>query len=359
MAQPGGKAAGLAAVLRAGGLTGVLAADELTRSPEWLPLDGAPGAAVRLVRLNEENYREASFLDQRLLERGYAQGACDLAVLEAAVARLAVRAHYIFHTGHVGSTLVSRLIGAYPGFFSLREPALLRALAMRGPAEAAPRLEAALALLSRTWRPGERAVVKATSFVSELSTSILAAGEQAVAILMFVSPAAYLAGILAGPNSRAEIRQLDAVRLQRLEGRLGPEGLLAAPRSEGESVAMSWLCEMTALCHAAERFAARVRWVNFDEFLAEPRSGLADILAALGARPAAKEIETLVSGPLMRRYSKAPEYAYDAALRREVLRSAELEHAGEIRRGIEWLQKRAGRHPLARRAFEMSAAERL
>jgi hypothetical protein len=336
----------------------VIAADELTRSPEWLPVDNT-GAAVRLVRLDEENYREASFLDQRLLERGYAQDSCDLAVLEAAVARLAVRAHYLFHTGHVGSTLVSRLIGAYPGFFSLREPSLLRALAMREPAEGAPRLEAALALLSRTWQPGERSVVKATSFVSELATSILAAGQDAVAILMYVDPAAYLAGILAGPNSRAEIRQLDAVRRQRLEGRLGPEGLLPGPRSEGESIAMSWLCEMTALCRAAERFTARVLWVNFDSFLAEPRAGLAQILAALGARPAADEVESLVAGPLMRRYSKAPEYAYDAALRREVLRSAELEHADEIRRGIGWLQQQAGRHPLARRAFEMPAAERL
>jgi hypothetical protein len=337
----------------------VIAAEELTRSPEWLPLESTGEAALRLVRLDEEDYREASFLDQRLLGQGYAQSACDLAVFEAAAARLAVRAHYIFHTGHVGSTLVSRLVGAHPGFFSLREPALLRALALRGPADGAPRLEAALALLSRTWHPGQRAVVKATSFVSELAASILAARQDAVAIFMFADPPAYLRSILAGPNSRAEIRQLGPVRLQRLERRLGLGDFRPDPRSEGESIAMSWLCEMTALRQAADRFDARVLWINFDRFLGEPRSGLAAILGALGPRPAADQVETLVTGPLMSRYSKAPEYAYDAALRREVMRSAEREHAGEIRRGIEWLQQRAGRHPLARRVFEMSAGERL
>ena len=49
----------------------------------------------------------------------------------------------------------------------------------------------------------------------------------------------------------------------------------------------------------------------------------------------------------MRQYSKAPEYAYDTALRRELLASADREHAAEIRRGMDWLQAAAQRHALA------------
>jgi hypothetical protein len=337
----------------------VIGVDSLANSPEWLPLDATATAALRLIRLDEAAYRNASFLDQRLLGQGYAQDLCEPAALEAAASRLRMRAHYIFHTGHVGSTLVSRLVGAQPGFFSLREPAVLRTLALRGEGESGPRLEAALALLSRTWHPGQRAVVKATSFVSELAAAILAADQDAAAIFMFVDAAAYLRGILAGPNSRAEIRQLGALRRQRLARRLGPGNFHPDPRSEGEWIAMSWLCEMTALGEAADRFGTRVLWVDFDRFLAEPRSQLAAILGALGSRPAPDEVEKLVTGPLMTRYSKAPEFAYDAALRRQVMRSADLEHADEIRNGIGWLQQWSARHPLARRAFEMSAAGRL
>jgi hypothetical protein len=72
------------------------------------------------------------------------------------------------------------------------------------------------------------------------------------------------------------------------------------PRSEGEHVAMSWLCEMTALHQAAARFSSRVRWVNFDAFLSEPFAELQSIFRTLGATPANSEIEVLVTGSTMR-----------------------------------------------------------
>jgi hypothetical protein len=60
----------------------------------------------------------------------------------------------------------------------------------------------------------------------------------------------------------------------------------------------------------------------------------------------------------MRQYSKAPEHAYDTALRQAVLREARGEHATEIDRGMRWLERIAASHPLARRALEMSQRER-
>ena len=77
-----------------------------------------------------------------------------------------------------------------------------------------------------------------------------------------------------------------------------------------------------------------------------PQRGLQGVLAALGARVAPQELEPLVSGPLMRRYSKAPEHFYDAALRRELLLAASHEHATEVRRGMLWLERLAARYPL-------------
>jgi hypothetical protein len=301
---------------------------------------------MRLVRLDEAAYRAASFLDQRLLGSGYPHGVCALEVLQAAAARLVARPHYVFHTGHVGSTLVSRLIGAQPGFFALREPSLLRGLAQSAPGTAAPGLDTALALLGRTWRPGERAVLKATSFVSELAGSMLAADGRSAAIFMFVGPLSFLRGILAGPNSRAETRQLAPLRLQRLARRLGEDSWRAELRSEGEYVAMTWLCEMSALYQAAAQYKQQVFWVNFDAFLREPRAGLEAIFRFLGVEAPADDIQALVTGPLMHQYSKAPEHAYDAELRRRVLLSADAEHGAEIRRGIEWLRKVAMRHRL-------------
>src|SRR5271170_53079 len=180
----------------AGGLSMALTADELTCSPAWLPLE-MHAAVVRMVKLDEAAYRAASFLDQRLLACGYAQEMCVPLLLGQAAAALSPRAHYIFHTGHVGSTLISRLIGAHERFFSLREPALLRALVAGNAASGGPSLAVTLALLGRTWRPSQCAVVKLTSFVSELAETILALSLQSSAVFMFARPHAYLQGIFA------------------------------------------------------------------------------------------------------------------------------------------------------------------
>jgi hypothetical protein len=330
--------------------------DDLVRSPAWFPLEPLGADAVRLVQLDEAAYRAASFLDQRLLGEGHAQSACALTLLQAAAARLVPRSHYIFHTGHAGSTLISRLIGAHAGYFALREPAPLRTLALQSAsAGGGMSLEVVLALLGRTWRTSQRALIKATSFVSELAEAVLAADGRSVAILVFTDPLSFLRGILAGPNSRTEARQLSPARLGRLVRRFGAGEWRPDARAEGEWIAMSWLCEMTALNQTAVRFPSRVRWVNFDTFLGEPLSGLRAIFRALGSEPGASEIEALVSGPLMRQYSKAPEHAYDAALRRAVLASADHEHGEEIRRGMQWLTQVARRSPLAAAVLELSA----
>lgn len=322
-------------------------ADDITASPAWFPLDPAGPAAVRLVRLDEAAYRAASFLDQRILRAGPAQAPAPAAVLAQAAARLTARAHYIFHIGHVGSTLVSRLVGESASFFSVREPAMLRELASRpalaragGPLD----LGGTLALLGRTWRSGQRAVVKATSFVSEIAAPILETDSGSAAIFMFTPALAYLRCILGGPNSRLEAKALAASRLARLRRRFAGAAPEIDPRSEGEWIAMSWLCEMVCLQEAAARLGSRILWVDFDRFLAAPEAALASIFRTFlrEARPA--EIDGIVSGPIMRQYSKAPEHAYDAALRGEVLAAADSEHGAEIRRGMDWLAQLAARH---------------
>ncbi len=333
-------------------------AGELVRSPAWYPLGAAPGGGVDLVRLEEADYREASFLDERLLSRARERAVCEAARLEAAVASLGPRVHYLFHIGHVGSTLVSRLIGEYAAFFALREPRLLRLLA--DPRLGAPplSLRASLTLLSRTFDPGQRAVIKATSLVNDLAPAMLDADPGAAAVLIHVDPLNYLRGIMAGVNSRREIEALAAARLARLAGHIAhhagsapaERGALERdlrPSSEGARVAMSWLCEMLALQRTARGREGRTLWLNFDALLEDPRGGLAAVLRALGAEPSAEALRALLASPWMHRYSKAPEHAYDARLRRQVLAAADHEHGAEIRRGLAWLEAAAARYEAA------------
>jgi hypothetical protein len=334
----------------------LLCEDDLCRSPQWFPLRFTAGDSMLLVNLDEDAYRAASFLDERLLESKPPLAACDSSVLANAAAQLRSQPSpsYIFHIGHVGSTLISRLVGMHANLFSVREPAPLRSFAQptSGPTAIAGTLDLQcwLSLFARTWRAQQRAVIKVTSIVNESAEVILSSIHRPAAIFVYASPLNYLRAILAGPNSRVESRALAPGRMRRLERRMGAVAALDV-QSEGEQVAMNWLSEMTTLHQAALRFEAQVLNVDFDEFLQDPVKGLHLILRAFGAESSAGDIESIVAGPIMRQYAKAPEHAYDAALRREVLASADWQHATEIKRGLHWLARVASASPLAQDAL--------
>lgn len=325
---------------------------DLSSTPTWYPLRVA-GAGVSLIRLSERDYATASFLDERLLEWHASTGTLSIDRVAAAGSKLPARAYYLFHIGHVGSTLISRLIGEHTALFCLREPALLRTQTTPLSSPGGPKLplRPLLALLARTWRREQRAVIKATSIVNEIAARILAETEAPRALLICASPLAYLRGILGGPNSRIEARALAADRLRRLALQFPETHSRAPPRSEGEWIASSWLCEMSTLEDLSRRYPTSTHWLDFDAFLREPASGLAAILGAFGVAFEAAEVESLVSGPIMRQYSKAPQHSYDAALRRAVLETADWEHGAEIRQGMQWLEVHARRNSSVQRVL--------
>ncbi len=312
-------------------------AQALAASPELFPhsLDVEKNT-VSLIRLGEGAYRAASFLDARILTPTTMARTIAWPELAAATSALPETCDFIFHIGHVGSTLLARLLGAHPAIFALREPLPLRTLAQMR-IDGRPLDEATLTTLlklwSRTFRPEQRALVKATSFVSEIAPDILARPYGPRAIFLFVPAEIYLATILGGANSRQEARMLGASRMNRLQKRLGKA--VPQPASEGELIAMSWACEMRAL-KAAE--TDRVLWLNFDDFLSDPQTSLAKCSAHLGVDTSADQLRDILAGPDMRTYSKAQEYSYDAQLRSDVLNQARAEHGAEIRRGMVWLE---------------------
>lgn len=342
-------------------------AEELGRSPELFPyvLDLAADS-ILFTRLKNIDFERASFLDARLITPQTASLMLPWPEVSAAIeaARLAERCGFIFHIGHVGSTLLSRLIGSHGAVFSLREPVILRTLAQLD-GDAPPswrncgfdsRLTDCLKLLSRTFAPQQLAVVKATSFVSELAAKLLSRPSAPKAVMMYVSPESYIATILGGPNSREEARLFAPSRLLRLQRRLKVEAWKLASLSEGEVLALSWACEMSALAqaHAASSVGGRILCVDFDRFLINPAPILAQVLRHFDAPATPNEVLAIINGPLMHRYSKALEHAYDAALRRDVLNQARALHGSEIMRGLAWLDSAAAQFAAVREAMMLA-----
>lgn len=306
---------------------------------------------ILVALLGEPDYRGASFLDQRLLTDriGREWMAWDrLPDLGPA----APRPDYIFHIGHVGSTLVSRLLAETGDVLPLREPMLLRTLAqvaeridrpesLWSPDLYRARLAQVGGWLGRGFRPGQRAMVKASSVITAIADDLT--GPDGRALFLYVPLARYIETILAGEASMAETLAQAPARIARLAALVPEFPFQLWQLPPVTRVAMSWLCEMATAARTLPRAAPRHLWVDFEAMLADPATGLSAQAAHFGLAPGAAAIETALAGPIMRQYSKAPEHDYSPDLRRELQAQAAADHAPAIVEAIAWVEALAAR----------------
>jgi hypothetical protein len=317
-----------------------------------------------LLRLTLEHLNGAAFLDQRLQDGkppgawlGWEQLSAIMAGRQPGGA-----AHYLFHVGHCGSTLISRLLGEL-GVTALREPLPLRTLAetcmgLESPESrwSRPTFDTRLALLTSLFDRGRGPrAVKATSFCSDLAIPILAADPGRRATIIFTALRPYLANVLAGPASRVELQTVAPMRHLRLRSRIGDEITPLHRMSPGQVAAMTWMTEMTSLAAVSGVIdPRRLAYVDFDRFLVDAGPELRRLADHVQPGIPDEQLIAAVSGPTMTRYSKAPEHAYDARLRQEVLADGERRFGDEIRSGLAWCERFASQCPAVARALALS-----
>ena len=329
--------------------------DSLPRSPAAYPqkLDLIRDAAL-VVQFDAGAYRRASFLDDRILAHD-TQGAwlpLD-AVHEAARRAASLRPlHFIFHTGHVGSTLVSRLLDEVEGVLPLREPMPLRTLADAHDDLGRPesllsrdRFDADLASFLTLWRRGYDAtrsvVLKATSVAGRIAGPVLRISPESKAIYMNLRAEPYLAALLAGENSPLDLRGHGPGRIRRLQARVAVPLDPIHAMSPGPLAAMSWLAESWAQQDALTQHPDRVFALDFDHFLANVEECLGFALAHFGLAHDARQVSALAQSPTLARYAKAPEYAYSPADRAAILDRSRRANREEIGKGMAWLDRLA------------------
>lgn len=323
--------------------------EEIARDATWLvqALDPA-GGMVRLVAMDRDSYRAASFLDDRLMAQPVDAQLVPWPVLEeAALGPMRTDARWIFHVGHVGSTLLSRLVGELPDVFSIREPRFLRDVAL-APAEVRDRYVAPTAkLMSRTFAVEETACVKVTSFASEIAPLLVPTGERA--LFMYATPRNYVASILAGENSVRELHALEGYRGQRLAAR---QIVLPSPRSDADRAAAAWACEIATLEVAAETMQDRhVAWADFDRMLGAMATELGNVARFFGFSATDEQLEEIAAGPLMQRYSKDPKFDYSPNLRQQLIDQEIRLQGREIEAALAMLAGAAEKSPRLARAL--------
>lgn len=324
----------------------------LPASPEAYPqaVDLVRGL-VLVIRLDARGYLAASFLDDRILSPG-TQGAWLPGATVSEAARRATGGrplHFIFHSGHVGSTLLSRLLDETGAVLPLREPLPLRTLAdaegeldrpesLLSRAQFDALLDMLLALWGRGFESTRAVVVKATSSAGRLAPAILARAPASRAVYLNLRAEPYLATLLGGANSGADLRGHGPGRMRRLlAGRTLPVAPLHA-LSRGELAALGWLVESLAQAGAVAAAGPRVLALDFDALLADLEGSLARVLAHFDLPRDGAALAALAGSPALRRYSKAPELPFSPDERATRLALARREERAEIARGLAWLE---------------------
>jgi len=298
-------------------------------------IDVAQGR-VRLLRLSESDYRETSFLDQRVEPMASARAEAGLQQVRAALlppGATATSPYFIFHLGHCGSTLLSRALSASPNLLPLREPLTLRMLAANP--EQREHLPLALAALSRVFNPGQLAVVKATSTCNNLIEPILLYSTGTRAILMYVPLETYLAGMLGKLSPPSDLHGQAGQRLADWQTLSGAPELDLAELNEAQLAVVSWLTGMRCLLAASARYADRTLLLDFEAFLDAPEASLERIAGFLGR---GGDLPAMLAAwpDIATGYSKKPDEPYSAFNRLRTLQRGRMTRGEEIRQGLDW-----------------------
>ena len=315
--------------------------------------------AALLVQLNENAYRAASFLDDRILTPGLKGGWASLqSVLGATDAMGAGKPlHFIFHTGHVGSTLLSRLLDESGCVLSLREPLPLRTLADAHDALGLPesllsardfeRLERGLVQLwSRGYAGTHSVILKATSSACRVAAPLLERLSAARAVYLNLGAEPYLATLLAGKNSGVDLRGHGPARIRRLQARIQAPLPALHALSLGELAAMSWLAETWNQHDVVAHFGPRVLALDFDELLADVTGCVLRVAEHFQLPLETSWLADIARSPVLTRYSKSPDFEYSPQLRHELLRESRQNNAAQIAAGLRWLEGLAGSQPV-------------
>jgi hypothetical protein len=329
---------------------------DIAETPMYYPLTlDSVQDRVLLTRLSEADYRVSSFLDDRVVMPG--MRATWVPLGEIAVASRHVKArplHFIFHSGHVGSTLLSRLLDEIPGVLGLREPVPLRTLAddydhlgLGGIQQFNTRLATFLNLWSRGFKDTRAVVVKATSIASRIAPTLLGMATKSRAVYLNVTLETYLATMLASAAANDDVAAFGTLRAARLSAILGTA--LPQARTKGEAIAIAWLTERLNQQVTQSAAGERVLAVDFDCMLADLPQTLARITAHFELKAGSAVIAKLAKSPVLTRYSKAPErHAFSHADRTARLQEALRANAAEVELGKKFVAELSARHqPIA------------
>ena len=334
--------------------------DAIIHDPGFF-LDGIDAAAgtLRFLRTDRAHLAAAAFLDGRtpfaLDGTVYTLPARE--VLERAPDPDAAAASpgFIFHTGFCGSTLLARSLDLPGRAFTYREPQVLVQLAdlkktrhpwCTDPAHRRALVGFVLGQLSKTWSAGERAIIKPSNWVNNLTAELLEVRPASPALCLSIDLRAYLVAIVRGGTDRIRFCCKLFEHLQSAIPMFVPLGASATLGAADGMVPVMRLCALTwflqrQLLQRAPGQSTKSVALDYATMIADPVSSLNAAAGLFGIEFAETEPDRIVAG-IWSAHAKNAGERFDAAEFEAIGARVEREYGRYLDGAIDWCRERLG-----------------
>lgn len=308
-----------------------------------------------LISADREFFKNALFLNQRALTPETRGAWVPLKVvfnhINAGAGDRFAPAHFIFHTGHSGSTLISRLLDEAPSVLGLREPLPLQTLAAlyanrenlkMGAFEGF--LKPVYQVLTRRFSPDQQVIIKATSICNNVGAALLTRNPANRALALFVTAEVFLANMLDKKES-PDIDLFLSLRRKTFEAAFPELAGDLNPETREEKIAFSWLAEAVQLFRLGSgEMKPRTLLMDFDTFLQQREIHLEKIFTHFGLPGEEEAIGRMLASPVFKGYAKKPDFPYSPENRAAILDESRVDNKGAIKKGLEFIQGLSKKH---------------
>lgn len=311
-------------------------------------------------QVDRDTYKRSTFLDHRIRAATDATQRVPLDVMLGLTQSLngqGSRTHYIWHSAFCCSTLLAKSLDFDERCCVLREPSALMQLAnykrtghgwLVNEERWRELVDAVLAVLGKSWQPGEEVVIKPTNAANNIAVDVIRNPRTGAMLLLYSSLERFLVSILRkGEAGRAYVRTLfsiimsDSPRVQSIT----PRRLIQL--TDLQMAALAWYLQLDNFVQLMRDCpAARIRTLDSDVLLAEPLATLKKLCAFFGIAVSDAALEEVVTGPVFTKYSKDEAQDYDAAVRDAEFEQSLREHRRTIEGIVAWSEQIRPEGPL-------------
>lgn len=307
-----------------------------------------------LLPVNEETYRSSVFMDERLNAPKEPNRIVPLWTLDKDRPQQMPAPVYLFHVGHCGSTLLSRVLQMVTRWLPLREPVPLRSISQLvrekgdpletvSPDDCDHILDLSLSIYSRVFPHNPRALIKPTSSCCNLIEAVLGQNPESKAVFLYLNLDSFLATLLRSDLRRQETVNFASSRLADLHALLNDTSVRLWQLNAGSMTALSWSANMLWMQRATQSFGNRILPIDFEAMLAEPGPVLKRITEHLDLsipEPALLDAFEHVTGG----YSKDPTMKYSVEQRNREIDAGRKANSKDVDAGERWLDNLAASH---------------